>query len=151
MGPCLSPRLLLLLAATATAILPGCRRAEPPAAPSPQPVAAPPGADAPAPAALPVDPTVAPWAPLPDRSDEARQRTPWDNFATSDTLARKLTYRVRAPTQEMMATWKRSWGSALRSAEVAGEAERSEPMSILKVLRITKLSCKKRRVLRTIT
>lgn len=123
MGFCLSPRLLLLLAATATAILPGCRRADPPASPAPQPLAAPPEADAPAPPALPVDPTVVAWAPLPDRTNEAQQRTPWDNFATSDTLARELTYRVRAPTQEMMATWKRFEASPFEAIVATGAVD----------------------------
>jgi len=53
--------------------------------------------------ALDIDPSVAPWTALPDRSAEVTQVTPWDNFATRDTLNDQVQVASNLPDMELVA------------------------------------------------
>lgn len=67
------------------------------------PPANPPAADAVAP--LPVDPAVAPWSALPDRTAVARARPVWDNFKTRDALNDHYEMPVRPHLGFGVAQW----------------------------------------------
>ena len=46
---------------------------------------------------LEVDPAVRPWVPLPDRSQEVIDVSPWENFATHDSLNDRFHISSTAP------------------------------------------------------
>jgi len=55
---------------------------------------------------LPLDPAITPWTKLPDRSEHARKRTPWDNFAMDDPLAEKFRKEgLSAPFPRKWTSW----------------------------------------------
>ena len=52
---------------------------------------------------LEVDGSVSPWIPLPDRSTEVEDITPWDNFRSTDTLNRQYEVNYGPPNMMLVA------------------------------------------------